>query len=216
MAFDAYDDYEQGELVRKWLRQNGLSILVGIVIGLVGIFGWQQWRNHQSARALGAADLYQQLQAAIEAGRDDEIDRLVASLQGDFADSAYAAFASGERARHALQIGKPEQAVASLQWAESHLEDPALKSLMRLRTAQVQLAAGKADDALHQVDTVTGDDFKGFAAELRGDALVKLNRPDDARKAYQAALGALGEDAPQRGALQMKLDDLATAGKQGA
>jgi hypothetical protein len=29
-------------------------------------------------------------------------------------------------------------------------------------------------------------------------------------------LSVLGEEAPQRGALQMKLDDLAVAGKQGA
>jgi predicted negative regulator of RcsB-dependent stress response len=39
---------------------------------------------------------------------------------------------------------------------------------------------------------------------------------DDARKAYQAAMSALSSEAPQRGVLQMKLDDLAVAGKQGA
>jgi predicted negative regulator of RcsB-dependent stress response len=52
--------------------------------------------------------------------------------------------------------------------------------------------------------------------ELRGDVLVKLGRQDEARKAYQAAMSALGDGAPQRGALQMKIDDLAVAGKQGA
>ena len=49
MEFEAYDDYEQNERVVKWLRENGLSIGVGIVIGLVGIFGWQQWRSHQAS-----------------------------------------------------------------------------------------------------------------------------------------------------------------------
>ena len=48
MAFEEYDEYEQSELVQKWLRENGVSIIVGIAIGLVGIFGWQQWRNHQA------------------------------------------------------------------------------------------------------------------------------------------------------------------------
>ncbi len=48
MAFEEYDKYEQSELVQKWLRENGLSIVVGVAIGLVGIFGWQQWRNHQA------------------------------------------------------------------------------------------------------------------------------------------------------------------------
>jgi predicted negative regulator of RcsB-dependent stress response len=55
-----------------------------------------------------------------------------------------------------------------------------------------------------------------MSQELRGDVLVKLGRPDDARKAYQAAEAALGGDAQQGGDLQMKIDDLAVAGKQGA
>ena len=56
--------------------------------------------------------------------------------------------------------------------------------------------------------------YEGVSQELRGDALVKLGRPDDARKAYEAAKAALGENAPQ--SVQMKIDDLAVAGKQGA
>jgi predicted negative regulator of RcsB-dependent stress response len=63
---------------------------------------------------------------------------------------------------------------------------------------------------------VPAGSFQGMTQELRGDALVKVGRMDDARKAYQAAMAALSKDAPQRGALQMKLDDLAVAGKQGA
>jgi len=216
MAFDAYDDYEQGELVQKWLRQNGLSIVVGIAIGLVGIFGWQQWRNHQASRQMAAANLYQQLQAAVLAGQNDQADRLTGQLQSEFADSSYTAFAVGERAQREVQAKQLDKALASLQWAEGHLKDAALKALMQLRIAQVELASGKAADALARIDGVAGDAYKGLAQELRGDALVKLNRPDDARKAYEAALAALGEDAPQRGALQMKLDDLAVAGKQGA
>ena len=34
MAFEEYDKYEQSELVQKWLRDNGVSIIVGIAIGL--------------------------------------------------------------------------------------------------------------------------------------------------------------------------------------
>ena len=77
MAFDAYDDYEQGERVQQWLRQNGLSIVIGIVIGLVAIFGWQQWRNHQATREMEASSLYQQLQTALASGNTGEADKLV-------------------------------------------------------------------------------------------------------------------------------------------
>ena len=64
MAFEEYDKYEQSELVQKWLRENGLSIVVGVAIGLVGIFGWQQWRKHQARIEGDASQLYQQAQVA--------------------------------------------------------------------------------------------------------------------------------------------------------
>lgn len=215
MAFEVYDDYEQGERVRQWLRQNGLSIIVGVGIGLVCIFAWQQWRSHQDSRQLEAAELYQRAQQALAAGREAEADPFIERLQKDHADNGYAPFAVSQRAVRQLQAGHADQAMASLQWAEDHFKDPALKHLTALRMAQVELADGKAADALARIDAV-GAEFPGLAQELRGDALSRLKRPDEARQAYQAAMTALDEQAPQRNVLQMKIDDLATAGKQGA
>jgi predicted negative regulator of RcsB-dependent stress response len=216
MAFDAYDDYEQGERVQQWLRQNGLSIAIGIVIGLVAIFGWQQWRNHQATRELEASNLYQQLQTAAAAGKDAQVDQLTERLQNDYAKSAYAIFAASDRAQRQVETNQLDKALASLQWARSHAGDSPLKPLIELRMAKVQLAAGKASDALATVDAGAAKGYEALRQELRGDALVKLGRADEARRAYQAALAAMGEDAPQRAALQLKLDDLAVAGKQGA
>ncbi|WP_049622719.1 YfgM family protein [Frateuria defendens] len=216
MAFEAYDEYEQGEIVRKWLRQNGVSIIVGIAIGLVGIFGWQQWRNHQARHQAEAGQLYQQLQTIVALGAWEQAGQLTSRLQQDYADSPSAVFASSELAQHEAQAKQLDKAEAALNWAESHAGDPALKALMQLNLARVQLAAAKPADALVTVGRVQGGLYAALGEELRGDVLVKLNRLDDARKAYQAALAAGGENAPQRDALQMKLDDLAVAGKQGA
>ena len=216
MAFDAYDDYEQGERVQQWLRQNGLSIAIGIVIGLVAIFGWQQWRNHQAAREMQDSNLYQQLQTALAAGKGDQADQLADQLEKDYAKSAYAVFAASDRAQRQVEANQLDKALASLQWARDHAGDSPLTPLIELRTAKVQLAAGKASDALATLDAITTKGYEALRQELRGDALVKLGRADAARKAYQAALAAMGEDAPQRAALQLKLDDLAVAGKQGA
>lgn len=216
MAFDAYDDYEQSERVQKWLRENGMSIVVGIAIGLVGIFGWQQWRNHQARHELEAAQLYQQVQIALASGQADTAVQVIDRLKKDYAKSPFAMFAVADQARQQVQDKQLDKAQASLAWAEDHAADPALKSMMDLRMAQVELARGNGTAALATLDRIPASTYQGLVQELRGDALVKLGRSDDARKAYQSALSALGEEAPQRGALQMKLDDLAVAGKQGA
>lgn len=216
MAFDAYDDYEQSEIVQKWLRQNGVSIVVGIAIGLVGIFGWQQWRNHQASKQAEAAQLYQQVQTADAAGNTAGADQATDRLQKDYAKSAYSVFATSERARREVEAKQLDKARASLEWALAHAEDPALKSLTALRIAQVQFAQGKPNDALATLGQLTGEQYTGQREELRGDVLVNLGRADDARKAYQSALSALSGGAPQRSSLQLKIDNLAAAGKQGA
>lgn len=216
MAFDAYDDYEQSELVLKWLRENGASIIVGIVIGLVGIFGWQQWRSHQARSRGEAAEIYQQLQTALASGKTTAADQLVDKMMKDFEKSSFTVFAVSDRARQQLEANQLDKAEASLQWAASHAGDEALKSLTELRIARVELARGNGAATLTALDRIPAGQYQGLSQELRGDALVKLGRIDEARKSYQGALSILTEAAPQRAALQMKLDDLAAAGKQGA
>ncbi|MFZ0872295.1 MAG: tetratricopeptide repeat protein [Rhodanobacter sp.] len=216
MAFEEYDNYEQSERVQKWLRENGLSIVAGIAIGLVGIFGWQAWRNHQARNESMASQLYKQAQIAQVSGKPDIAAQFTEQLMTDYAKSPYAVFAVSDRAKQQLLAKQPDKAEVSLEWAESHAADPALKSLIQLRMAQVQLARDNSAAALSTLDSIPANNYQGLAQELRGDVLVKLGRSDDARKAYKAALSALSEEAPQRGALQMKLDDLAVAGKQGA
>jgi predicted negative regulator of RcsB-dependent stress response len=216
MAFDAYDDYEQSERVQKWLRQNGLSIVVGVVIGLVAIFGWQQWRNHRAGREAAAAEIYQQAQSAALSGNTEGANRLTAQLTTDYPGSTSTLFALGNQAQREAQAGQLDKALQSLNASLALAKDDGLKSLIQLRVARVELASGKADATLATLGQLPPKHFEGMSEELRGDALVKLGRLDDARKAYQTALQVIGDDAPQRGALQMKIDDLAVAGKQGA
>ena len=216
MAFEDYDKYEQDDLVRKWLRENGMSIVVGVLIGLVGIFGWQQWRGHQERNQSVASQLYEQARVAQLTGKPEVAMQLTAQLQKDYAKSPYALFAVSDLAKQQVQDKQLDKAAASLQWAESHAAEAPLKALTLVQIARLELVRDQAKDALATLDRMPAGSFQGMTQELRGDALVKVGRMDDARKAYQAAISALSKDAPQRGSLQMKLDDLAVAGKQGA
>src|SRR5690242_914761 len=128
MAFEEYDKYEQSELVQKWLRENGVSIVVGVLIGLVGIFGWQQWRNHQARNESAASRLYQQ--AEVEAlSRQPAVGALsTPKWMKDYAKSRYALLGVGDRARQQVQDKQLDKAQVSLEWAESHTTEEPLKS----------------------------------------------------------------------------------------
>ena len=210
MAFEVLDEHEQGELVQKWLRENAMSIAIGIALGLLLIFGWQQWKVHRARASAQAAAQYQQLVDAVIAKRADDATAFAQALRKDYPDSAYAVFAAMREADVANDKGDLKVAAESLQWAQDHAAVPALKALAGIRLARVKLDQNEADAALKLVDAVPKTDYKSLADELRGDILVKLSRTDDARAAYQDAISALDAQSPSRSVLQMKLDDLAS------
>jgi predicted negative regulator of RcsB-dependent stress response len=211
MSFDVLDEHEQGELVQKWLRENALSIVVGVALGLVLIFGWQQWKAHRVRHAAEAAAQYQALDEAASAKREEDVAKIADVLRKDFPDTAYAAFAAMHQADAAVAKGDLGGAVSALEWAQQHAGADSMKSLIALRLARVKLAQGDADASLKLAEGVPKDDYPGLVDEIRGDALAKLGRGDDARTAYQDALAHLDPQAPNRDFVQMKLDDLAVA-----
>jgi predicted negative regulator of RcsB-dependent stress response len=211
MSFDVLDEHEQGELVQKWLRENALSIAIGVALGLVLIFGWQQWKSHRAQHAAEAASQYQALSDAAEAKHDEEVGKIADLLRKDFPQTAYAVFAAMAQADAAARKNDLAGAASALDWAQQHATASSLKTLAVLRLARVKLAQGDAEAALKLVDGVPKDDYSALAGEIRGDALAKLGRADAARTAYQDALSHLDPQAANRSFVQMKLDDLAAA-----
>lgn len=219
MAFEDYDEYEQGEQVRKWIKGNGIAVAVGVALALALIFGWRQWQAHQKNTAVQAASQFSVLQNAMQANNKQALTAALDDLQKNYAKTPYAAFASAAAAEY--EVGKDDlkQATQNLEWAVAHTEQPALQDLFSLRLARVLLAQDQAQQALTVLDKVPAGDFTAVAAELRGDAQLKLGKKDAARAAYQDALAKLDKDAPGRNAVQMKLDNLtqpqaAPTGKQ--
>lgn len=212
--FDEYDDFEKSEQVVAWLRENAVAIISGIVLGILLILGIDQWRTHQANHRAEAAVEYQQMMQAIQSDNPQAIDNAADKLKDKYKDTPFAVFAALQQADLAVKAGKPNEAEMPLKWAREHARNKSLRSLAQLRLARVDLAAGRAEDALVTLDAIPQEDYAGLVAELRGDALVTLDRRDEARKAYQDALAAFEEGAAVRNLVQMKLDDLAQPGKQ--
>lgn len=214
MAFEVLDEHEQGELVRKWLRDNAMSIIVGIAIGLLLIFGWQQWKSRELRTQGEAAIQYKAFTDAVDAKRDEDATKIAEALRKDHAKSPYAVFTALRQAEVAVVKGDLKAAATDLAWASEASGDPALKALVALRRARVALADGNAEAALGFADGVPKTDFTATASELRGDALAKLGRHDDARSAYEETLKSLDPQAPGRDVVQMKLGDLPVAAEK--
>ena len=211
MAFDDLDENEQDEAVRKWLRDNSLSIIVGVVLGLGAIFGYRYWTSYELGQHAEAALQYGAISKAVEANNVADADKIAAALQENFPKSAYAVLAALGTAERAVSSNDLDTAEKSLDWAQKHADANELKQLISLRQARVTLARGKPADALKQLDSVAKGNYTGLVADLRGDALFQLDRADEARTAYQDALATVDPRAPSHAYIQMKLDRIPAA-----
>ena len=202
-------ELERLEAAKKWWYANYASILLGALIAVVVVGGWRYWQYRVDSRSAAAATLIKQLDDAMQKHDDATAQSAGNAVLQKYADTPYAQHAAFALAQVDATAGKTKDAEQSLQWVVDNGKDEGLKLLARLRLARLKLADGDAQGAL---DSLNGVDAGGFApvySELRGDAYLKLGKPDDARKAYQTALD--GWDEKQLGdksGLQLKLDNL--------
>lgn len=194
---DIYDEHEQGERVRAWLRRNSLGLLGGIALGLALIFGWQFWQKHQTNQRVEAGNRYQAVVNAVAAGDLEQAQVRAAELSG----ATYPVLAALEIAKAQLTSGDTEAAIATLRAAPT--ADPALEPIRRHRLALLLIDAGEAGEAVGLLDGSQDP----AALETLGDAHFALGERDAAAQAYGSALEQLDADAPQRRLVELKLID---------
>lgn len=205
---DQTDEYEQGERVRAWLRNNGSSLVGGIAIGLAALAGWQWWQGQQAVQAAQAASEFRSFTRAVDAKDADKAQAHADALALNHGKTPYPALAALRQGELLHAQGKDEDALAALDSAAAHAGiDPSLAELARLRAARLLVGMGRGEDALKRLDAIAKPGFPAVSAEIRGDAELALGRRDAARAAYELALAALDVGAPTRAMVEMKLTD---------
>ncbi len=204
-------EQEQIESIKRWWRANGKSVLFGIFIGVAVLFGGRWWISHQGAQAEQAAEQYEQVLADMQRGEiAAAVDRGTRLLE-EKRTSPYATLTALVLAKIKINEQDQDGARHFLQWVVDNATEASMKDVARLRLARVLLAAGDGAAALSLAQAVDITTFAVPAQELKGDVLVSLNRLDEARTAYQAALTASQQGGAETERLQMKLTALGGA-----
>jgi predicted negative regulator of RcsB-dependent stress response len=203
-------DEEQIEALKNWWKENGNSLLMGVVIVLVVLFGSRQWQGSQLATAEEASELYDnlfQLSALNQASTISEatIAELESSneqLRNEYTDSIYARYGALIMASIYVNQEDYDQSANELNWI---LDNPDLGFMQsaeeelfltaRLRLARVRLAQGMAQEALDLVTAVEPGGLEAGFSEVQGDAYLQLGQVDQARSAYERALSLAPENA---------------------
>jgi predicted negative regulator of RcsB-dependent stress response len=208
----AYTDQHEIEQLKAWWKEYGTALIAGVLLGTALLFGIKYWRQYQEQQRVDASALYTQMVDAAQQNRADAVREIGGRLIADYAATPYAAAAGLHLAQVLYRAGKADEAMQQLQWVTDNAADTAVAHAARLRHGRLLMAAGKPEAALLLMNAKASDGFQAEYEELRGDVLVALKRPEEAREAYRKALaGAPGGNSYEH-VLAMKLDELG-AGK---
>lgn len=199
---------EQVERLKKWWKENGNAIIIGLAIGIGAIVGVNYWRNHQQQQAVNASNIYDNFIRAAVRNDQANLDRELATLRSEYQGTTYAALAALQQARIDVQLGKFDEAIKNLQWTVNNPGHASLAHIARIRLAEVLIAKNRVDEALRLIEKISEPAFDAKYAELRGDIFARLAKPMQAREAYQLALASNTLVGKHREFVQMKLDDL--------
>ena len=204
-----FNEHEQGEAVKKWLKENGGAIIMGMVIAFGGLFGfkqWQSWDDNQAQRASAEFEIMSQLL------NEDQLDAAMSNyqtLRDDYANSPYSSLAALEMARARLEAGQVDLATTLYRFVAEEGKPSAIRMLGVERLARVLLDQGSPQEAKDLLDA--NSDTPGFEvtlAEVQGDVLAALGNNDEAIASYQKALDALDTGIGDRTFLELKLKAL--------
>jgi predicted negative regulator of RcsB-dependent stress response len=202
-----YDtEEEQVEALKRWWKENGVSTIAGLAVGIVLILGWNYWRDYKKDQAAQASALYDQLLSAADAGNKESAEKLAGRAQAEFGKTEYALYSGLMEAKLKVQKGDLAAAKQILEKLAAKSNDE-VSHIARVRLVRLMLSTGEYEQGLQVINKVDPASSSGFTAiydELLGDLYVAMDRRDEARTSYQNAL----RNGSQSPLLQFKIDDL--------
>jgi len=206
---DLLSEKEQLEKMRTWWSDYGNYVIGGVVLGALALFGIDYYRDAEREAAYEASALYDDLTDRVVDGDVDDAEAIAGRLESDFGDTNYAAQARLAMARLYMDQNRDEDAAETLRGLLAMDIGEEFRHVARIRLAKVLLYQDKAQEAADLVSDVGDNAFAQRYAEVLGDAYVALDRPGDARGAYQRALFETGSGATvDQNFVQLKLLDL--------
>ena len=199
---------EQVEALKKWWKENGTAVIIGVAIGLSVVVGFWKWREYTENLAYEASDVYVGFTEALVDKNAEAQTKHYETLTKEYSGTSYAVLAAMQMAKQLVDKGDLEKAATELKWALDHAGHDAIAHLARVRLARILIAQKKPDEALTLVHGLKPSAFDAEYAEIKGDVYRQKGDASEARKAYETALDSNLFSGKRREFVKMKLSDL--------
>jgi len=184
---------QQIEALKKWWKENGTSLIVGLFVGVTGLFGWRYYVDQNNVNSVLASDLYMQVLQGTDSGSIDEktID-IHNQLINTYSNTPYASLASLALAKTEYEKDNADGAVAQLELAVKHANDEVIKQIANLRLVRVYIEQKKYDEAMAILTMKHAAAYDAQYEELKGDVYNAQGDLVQARLAYDKAIDLQG------------------------
>jgi len=209
---DVYtSEKEQVEQIKKWWKENGKTLIAGLIMGFGALFGYRYWNDLKISRAESAWINYEHFLLVSAAGLSDEaVAAGNAIIEGD-PKNTYAKLTALLLAKLAVEAKQLDEAKNRLQWVIDTSSEGEIRATAQARLARVLLAQNDAEGASALLGQIKHDSEIDRFAELRGDVFAAKGDTDQARTMYLQALEQAQKFGLNQDILQLKLDSLAPA-----
>jgi predicted negative regulator of RcsB-dependent stress response len=203
---------EQIAALKNWWNDNGRSLLIGIGLALVIVFGWKAYQNSVIQMKSEASSLYQQLIAeATKNNFDNEeantLNYLATEIKTKFESTEYAIYAALFLAKDAVEKKSYDLAKEELNWVLSNTDDQRIKHIVNARLVRLLSAEGNNEEALAMLNASLPQFEPGYL-ELKGDISNRMGEKDAAIEAYSTAYQLIKDRLQAQPLLAVKLSDL--------
>lgn len=201
-------EQEQIDQLKRWWKENGKSLVLGLVLGIGGLAGYRYWDASETAKAQSASQNYELfLQLATEQRTDDARTTGTAIIE-NYAGSTYARLSALLLAKIEVESGNVDVAKVLLETLVTSKDDSEIDVIARTRLARIALSAGDTAAANTWLSQIPTNDDNTRFAELRADVMSAEGDKNGARTMYLQALAQAQSLGLERGAIQLKLDNL--------
>ena len=179
---------QQVEAIKRWFAEYGLTIVAGLVLGLVGIFGYRYYQENKEKQLAQTSSAYESVISILREQKDQEkFVAETATFNIDHSDSIYSSLLSFQLAKLAVDADDLGSAAQHLRDILNNSQHATIEHIARIRLGRILIAQEQADEALTLIAQAVGDAYQSSYEMLRGDIWLLKGDKARAQKAYEAA-----------------------------
>ena len=210
---DLEEQEQLDQLKAFWARWG--NAITWLLIAVLGAYAaWNGWHYWQRDQAMKAAQLYGELELAVEAKDAPKAARIVQDMQDTVSSASLSIHARFLAAQSLADAGQVDDAKAQLRAVLSDGKDQGLRASAALRLAALEMQSQAWDSALAALQGEWPASYAGLMADRRGDVLQAQGKRDEAVAAYTIAFAQLEAGNAYRQMVAVKLNALGVDAKE--